>query len=398
MTRTRAFLIPTIAVSLTLAALAFSASYAAEPRTTARRFSDPEAVRAYWTPERLAAARPMPIPVADVRLAEAARVEVAASAGSGSSYGSHPRRPRAGVLPDFNNYILDPRLVRRPRAKDLRRRLRASAMAPEAELPLKARGSLDLDFTSSRLTPEDARTAFPYSAAGKLFFRDSGSNFVCSGGVISARVVVTAGHCVFIDGDFVTNLMFVPAYHLGQAPFGEWMPNLVITTPEWMADEDVPNAADIGVMVKNDQQFGGATMKIGDVTGWFGYKLNTLSPNHVHILGFPGDIDNGQRMHQITSGQSEEFPPNTAFYGSDMGGGSSGGPWIQNFGKKGAGGLQGSRNKAANRMVGVTSYAATNREAVSGASAFAGSFRTAFNQACNDAAGNCRQRGKPREI
>ena len=216
------------------------------------------------------------------------------------------------MLPDLGNHLFDARLVRRPRPRDLRERPQTRQSPGGGQLVPKARGNFDLDFTSSRLIPEDARMSWPYRAVGKLFFTDDGSNFVCSASVMSKRVVVTAGHCVFSDGDFVSNIMFAPAFHEGQAPFGTWTSNFVATTDEWMADESVPNASDWGILVMDDQTFDGALRKIGDVTGWVGWILNKLAPNQVHILGYPGNIDRGQRMHQVTTGQSEDLAPNTS--------------------------------------------------------------------------------------
>ena len=395
--RIRACFALAIATTLALSGLALGTTEAEEHRSDAwRRVDSPEQVRAYWSPERLASARPFPIPVADLRLAEAARAELKSVAPSAGSGGRRARRPSARVLPDYNNYLFDARLVRRPRARDLRQRPRGSSVLLGVELEPTARGNFDLDFTSSRLVPEDARLTWPYSAAGKLFFSDGDGDFICSGAVISARVVGTAGHCVFGDGGFFSNFLFVPAFLLGEAPFGAWTANFVQAGSAWKASETVPNAGDWGVMAMDDQVIGGSTEKIGNVTGWIGWILGKLLPNHVHILSYPGNIDRGQRMHQTTTGQSETFPPNTAVFGSDLEGGSSGGAWVQNFGVKGQGGYKGSKNKTANRVVGFNSYASDDgRDEISGASNLDQDFKQIFNQACNDAPGNCRKKGKP---
>jgi hypothetical protein len=61
-------------------------------------------------------------------------------------------------------------------------------------------------------------------------------------------------------------------------------------------------------------------------------------------------------MHQVTTSSSKESENNTVLYGSDMTRGASGGPWIQNFGEPATGQVAGS-NGAANRVVGVSSFA-----------------------------------------
>jgi hypothetical protein len=60
-------------------------------------------------------------------------------------------------------------------------------------------------------------------------------------------------------------------------------------------------------------------------------------------------------MHDVTSNSFAATDPNKVEYGSDAGGGSSGGPWVQNFQVVADGGGTGS-HAGANRVVGVTSY------------------------------------------
>jgi hypothetical protein len=60
-------------------------------------------------------------------------------------------------------------------------------------------------------------------------------------------------------------------------------------------------------------------------------------------------------MQNVTSGAFRNTPPNNVEYGSDATGGSSGGPWVQNFQVLQTGGGTGS-NTGSNRVVGVTSY------------------------------------------
>ena len=63
-------------------------------------------------------------------------------------------------------------------------------------------------------------------AHGKVFFTDSGVNYVCSGTALTSgnkSVVWTAGHCVNEGpGAYYTNWAFVPAYKDGARPYGTW--------------------------------------------------------------------------------------------------------------------------------------------------------------------------------
>jgi hypothetical protein len=72
-----------------------------------------------------------------------------------------------------------------------------------------------------------------------------------------------------------------------------------------------------------------------------------------------------------------------------MRGGSSGGPWVQNFGTP-ASGQSGAYNSGLNRVVGVTSwgYTATGPK-VQGSSILTSTFTNILNRACSHRSGNC---------
>ena len=249
----------------------------------------------------------------------------------------------------------------------------------------------DLQFSSSRLIPRKARLAFPYTTVGRLFFKSREGTFVCSASVISNRVILTAGHCVYdsVRQRFHENFAFVPGYHNGQYPFGVWTAKFAAVTEDWkLSSEVLPNAADFGVLVLNDKE--GRT--IGRATGWLGFRVQSLVPNHVHILGFPSNHDGGEELHQVTSGDSVCCFDDTAVYGSDMLAGSSGGPLVQNFGQRAIG--QSGANGPANRVVGVVSYGPTvGNEHFTGSSVLNESFLAIFDKACSKGPGTCLNRG-----
>lgn len=248
-----------------------------------------------------------------------------------------------------------------------------------------------LQFSSSQLIPRNARTAFPYTTIGRLFFKSVEGNFVCSASVISNRVILTAGHCVYdaVRRRFHEKFVFVPGYYRGQFPRGTWTARFAVVTEEWKLSNDVlPNAADFGVLVLNDKE----GRSIGQATGWLGFRTQALVPNHVHLLGFPANLDGGEELHQVTSGDSHCCFDGTAVYGSDMGPGSSGGPLIQNFGQRAKG--QGPANGSANRVVGVISYGPVESNAkFEGSSVLNESFLAIFDKACSKGPGNCLNRG-----
>lgn len=107
------------------------------------------------------------------------------------------------------------------------------------------------------------------------------------------------------------------------------------------------------------------------------------------MFGYPANLDKGKQLHQVNSGNGFCCVTKNGGYGSDMRKGSSGGPWVQNFGQK-AKGQKGGKNKNMNRIVGVTSAASLKKSDMFLASSVPGaSFNRLYDQACRQAPGNC---------
>ncbi len=125
------------------------------------------------------------------------------------------------------------------------------------------------------------------------------------------------------------------------------------------------------------------------MVGGYGYRTNALVNNHTKKIGFPGNHDTGEIMHQVDSEDFKSGGQNTRLYGSDMRGGSSGGPWIENFGVKAAGQV-GGLQPWPKRIIGVTSYGfVAVGPKVQGSSILGREFTNMLNQACAHRAGNC---------
>jgi hypothetical protein len=187
-----------------------------------------------------------------------------------------------------------------------------------------------------------------------------------------------------------TNFLFVPAFRNGAAPFQSWNWAFVAVTDTWAGGGgEVPNAADYAMLEMRDRLFSGILRRIGDITGWFGWQTLSLSRNHTTKLGYPCNLDNCQMMHQELSGNFRNTSPNNVEYGSQSRGGSSGGPWVQNFGAVSTdqtGGLK----PGTNRVVGVTSYGYVSTDPkVQGASILDSRWVQIWQIVCAHRAGNC---------
>jgi V8-like Glu-specific endopeptidase len=343
---------------------------------------DAKAAAAYWTPERFKAARPLPMP--HVEPGATVREEPFSAAEAKVDSGE----PRA------------PTLTAPPRAQRL--------FAPGPELNRMegevatpgAVGTAGAHYTSTRVfplftgaaAPYSADRAYPYITVGILFFSINNVPYLCSASVIQHRIVATAGHCVHsgTSAGFHTNWVFVPAYRDGTAPLLKWNWRAAIVTGTWATGGGgVPNAADYAMIEFGDQTSGRRTLALGDVTGWLGWQTRSLSANHTSKLGYPCNLDGCQKMQDVTSGAFRNTSPNNVEYGSNATGGSSGGPWVQNFQQLQVGGGTG-RNTGSNRVVGVTSYGYVPSDPqVQGASIPDSRWVNILTTLCSRAAGNC---------
>jgi V8-like Glu-specific endopeptidase len=367
--------VPLISLSL------FATASHAQDKAVMITNPDAKAASAYWTPERFKAAKPLPLPQAAQR---ATAPEEPSGAVEGKVESGEPHAPALQMRAPAQRLYT-------PDAKQDRNR--------EVTEP-GAVGTFRAHYTSTRVfpmftgtaAPFSADRAYPYTTVGTLFFSINGEPYLCSASAIQHRIVATAGHCVHSGtrSGFHSNWVFVPAFRDGTAPLLTWNWRAAIVTGTWASGGGgVPNAADYAMIEFGDQAVGRQIRSLGDVTGWLGWQTLSLSANHTSKLGYPCNLDNCQKMQDITSGAFRNSAPNNVEYGSDATGGSSGGPWVQNFQLLQTGGGTGA-NTGSNRVVGVTSYGYVPSDPkVQGASIPDGRWINILNTLCSRVPRNC---------
>ena len=136
----------------------------------------------------------------------------------------------------------------------------------------------------------------------------------------------------------------------------------------------------------------------GKTTGWLGYGWNgygftSNGLTEVTQLGYPVGLDSGLYMERTDSyGYVNTSFSNNTVIGSNMNGGSSGGPWVVNLGLPSV--LTGETNggaSASNIVIGVTSWGySSTAPKEQGASPFtSGNMIPLVSAACGTYPGNC---------
>ncbi|GAA4626444.1 hypothetical protein GCM10023196_034720 [Actinoallomurus vinaceus] len=179
--------------------------------------------------------------------------------------------------------------------------------------------------------------------AGRVFFTYQGHPASCSGDAVTSAnqsTVITAGHCVRLDGAWHTDWVFVPGYHDGQAPYGKWTAVRTLTTAQWEAREDL----DYDVGVATVAPLNGR--RLTSVVGGQGIAFNQSRHRPMHAFGYPAEAPYDGSKLTYCSGTPKDDPGKTHDLGltCNMTSGSSGGPWFLSFDEKTGVGTQTSVN------------------------------------------------------
>ncbi|MEU8847111.1 peptidase [Streptomyces sp. NPDC048564] len=181
------------------------------------------------------------------------------------------------------------------------------------------------------------------STAGRVFFTYQGRTASCSGNAVTSAnksTVITAGHCVKLEGAWHTNWVFVPGYHDGQAPHGRWTASKTLSTPQWTASEDINYDVGAAVVAPLDGKL------LTDVVGGQGLAFNTGYNLRMYAFGFPAAAPyDGEKFIYCSGSTNRDFLLSDDHgMNCNMTGGSSGGPWFTQFNEATGTGLLSSVN------------------------------------------------------
>lgn len=157
-------------------------------------------------------------------------------------------------------------------------------------------------------------TTYPYRAVVHI----SSSIGGCTGWLIGPRTVATAGHCVFNNGAWATNVVVTPGRNGLVKPYGSSQAHRLFSVAGWVNSGN------------GNYDYGAIQLKkpLGDTVGWFGFRWTSasLQDTWARISGYPGDKPFGtQWRHQgyVNNGTYR------LFYSIDTFNGQSGAPVYQ---------------------------------------------------------------------
>ena len=188
-------------------------------------------------------------------------------------------------------------------------------------------------FESGRV-PEP--TAPGSSINGKLFGRIKGvGGYECSATSVDAanrNLIMTAGHCVAEPSNrkFAKKLAFVPAYEEEARPFGTWVFDRIVVLRSWRRNSNFNY--DFAAVELEPQ----GTLNLQDAVGGVPVATHLPADQTYYSVGYPVNLDSGQKMRYCRSDFQGYDPnpiahgPRPIAIGCDMGAGASGGGWFVN--------------------------------------------------------------------
>ncbi|WP_405530337.1 peptidase [Streptomyces avidinii] len=223
-------------------------------------------------------------------------------------------------------------------------RMRSATPLDVTAVPGRGRTPVATSATPTAIAPTAAAspTAFPQAGgawtgagavvktSGRVFFTMGDRTASCSGDSITSAngsTVITAGHCVKYQGAWHTNWVFVPAYNNGSAPYGQWSATKTFATDQWAASEDMN--MDVGLAVV--APLNGKTLS--QTVGAQGILFNGGYNKKMYSFGFPAAAPyDGTKLVYCSGNSGKDFLlTKDHSLACNMTGGSSGGPWFQDF-------------------------------------------------------------------
>jgi hypothetical protein len=183
-------------------------------------------------------------------------------------------------------------------------------------------GSIATNWTGNFYLP-------PSTTTGIVFFTTrNGQNWWCAGSTVNTNgkdSVITAGQCVYgnlggsVPGEgWHSNVVFVPDYDNGWAPYGVWTARQLWTLTNYVNYQDAGDS--IGAAVLNTNGYG---QHIVNVVGGQGFSWNWPASEYVYVFGETGS--------NLVYCSNYEFGWYSSTIGVACNYNNAGDPWLMSF-------------------------------------------------------------------
>jgi len=163
---------------------------------------------------------------------------------------------------------------------------------------------------------------------GALFDSGSSGAHFCTASVVASPgkdLLITAAHCINSGkgkGTYAKDLVFIPGYRDGNAPYGVWTPARMLVAQGWISNSD-PNL-DVGFVVLKPLD----GKNIEDVLGSNRLVTDSRYVYSVRVTGYPSSADAPVTCRNLTAKKSTT---QLQFDCDGFTGGTSGSPWVTRF-------------------------------------------------------------------
>lgn len=289
-----------------------------------------QAAAAYWTRERIAAARPLPMLVdrgnARVSLAELAQETASGPIGSSPAGAPDASADLAAQMAYWQDWAA----------------ITEEALATEDAGAAEGTPTIYTSFDVNKQTP--VWKQFPHKTVGKLVFNTPTGTASCSATAVSGNVILTAAHCLYdtfgSPNRWYTNWVFTPAYRNGTAPYGTFTVSTCWVLTAWIS-QTAPYSInaharyDVGVCKAKNNSAG---QTLNGAVGFAGRQWNLGYQQLMFNMGYPAryynntTITDGPAQYLRTCvAESFQQTTETLGMGCNWGSGISGGPWLKTY-------------------------------------------------------------------
>jgi V8-like Glu-specific endopeptidase len=161
---------------------------------------------------------------------------------------------------------------------------------------------------------------------GALFFTTGSQTHFCTASTVDSatlNLILTAAHCIY-GTSYATNIAYVPEWHKGISPYGEWPVKSITVAKGWMQSQDP--SLDFAFLTVAPPTTHGLPIQL--VTGGLRLGINVGYAHNIYVIG----LNNTDSQPLGCATKSFGFEPGQMqFYCNSFWDGTSGGPWILNF-------------------------------------------------------------------